>query len=296
VLLRFSIFTLRSETDTNVLEISVPLGNCLPRLPQWLHIPYIRIVPPVDTTYARDGSGPTFDRIRQGDMITDKFGQPSSFGTLGTILVDRVGTQDTYYGITAGHVLSGGSSFLITQRNTNKAIGATSATNRNPDKSDNISAEVGILKLGDDCLDSVYTIMHRIDVNHFREMDLSSSIEPDFLDVVTRAYSIAEAKKRSNIYVFKDGASSGLTMGRLGDLRWEFPARSRQAGTENQDTESNDGDSLMSSDSDENLLQEYQNLIKPKMHRWVGLVDWTAELSTSRPAGQQPKAGWLGVL
>jgi len=99
----------------------------------------------------------------------------------------------------------------------------------------------------------------------------SDNVEADLSGAHARVYSIAEIQSRSNIFVFKDGASSSLTMGKLYGHTWKFPHRKNQHSA----TTAVEDEDLSDPDSDELLYQEYLSLIQGETHRWVGFVKWT---------------------
>jgi len=271
------VFTLRSDTSSTVLEVSVPLGEDVPKLPRWLQIPYVPRVERSNTLYTPETCEPTFDRIRSGDMITDKHGSLDNYGSLGAILVERGEFKDEYYAITAGHVVAGGIDFEITQRITKKSINATVVPLRNGNPKDTLSAEVGILKLDSDDLAHIAPGVRRFHVSFYGDdspTGFDNNIEVDFADARPRILSIERAQRRSSLFVFKDGASDGLTMGKLNGHRWTFSPRRNQHSAATAD-ETSENDDLSDPDSDEYLRQEYLSLIQPETHRWVGFVEWT---------------------
>lgn len=228
------------------------MGERVPTIPTWLQIPFVEVVPTINTTYTPEAGAPTFDRIRLGDMITDQNGPESNYGSLGAMLLERTEDGDEPYGITAGHVLAGREKFHVTHRITEKCIEGTRVPLRNPDRRDLMSTKVGILKLKASDADKFCPIMD------------DDTMEPLFSSAATRYKALWDALDREKvIYVHKDGASSGLTIARLGDLQWDFPAYKKKTRTPRK----TDIEVPFAPESAKHLLEEYKDLAQPETHR-----------------------------
>ena len=254
-----------------VLNVAAASVDSIVKLPKWLQIPFIKIVPNLNITYTPEGTAPTSDRIRLGDTITDQRGVESDFGTLGVIMVDPTEFGNQPYGITAGHVLVRGDDFFVTNRVTGVQIGGSRVALKNPDKNDPLSAEVGILKLSMHDADKMCSVMHRTTMHHYQTfIDTDVLDEPLFDFRNTRYMAIIDVIGREQeILVYKDGAASGFTMGRLTTLDWELPWDNESHTIKDYDMEV-----CYDDDFEQSLLEEYKDLIQPELHRWVGIVEW----------------------
>ena len=176
-------------------------------------------------SYAPALSPPTVFRFHLSDTITDQKGAESEFGTLGVIMIDPTEFGNQPYGITAGHVLARGDDFFVTNRVTREQIGGSRVALKNPDKNDPLSAEVGIRKLSINDADKICSVMHRTTMHHYQTfIDIDDLEEPLFNFNNTRYKAITDVIHREqSIFVHKDGASTGLTMGRLTKLEWKLP-------------------------------------------------------------------------
>jgi len=176
-------------------------------------------------SYASDLSPLTVSHLHPSDTVTDQRGVESEFGTMGVIMIDPTEFGDQPYCITAGHVLAGSDDFFVTNRVTGEQIEGSRVALRNPDQSDPLSAEVDIMKLDMKDADKMSSVMHRTTMHHYQTfIDTDNLDEPLFDFHNTRYMAIMDVIHREQrIFVYKDGASSGLTMGRLRKLEWKLP-------------------------------------------------------------------------
>ncbi|KAI4906470.1 hypothetical protein J4E90_010544 [Alternaria incomplexa] len=176
-------------------------------------------------SYAPDLSSPTVFRLHPSDTITDQRGVESEFGTLGVFMIDPTEFGDQPYGITAGHVLAGDDDFFVTYRVTGEQIEGSRVALKSPDQNDPLSAEVGKMKLNMKDADKMCSVMHRTTMHHYQTFINTDNLEESLFNFNnTRHKAIVDAIHREQgIFVYKDGASSGFTMGRLRKPEWTLP-------------------------------------------------------------------------
>ena len=118
-----------------------------------------------------------------------------------------------------------GNDFFITNRVTGEQIEGSRVALKNPDQNDPLSAEVGMMKLDMKDADKMCSVMHRTTMHHYQTfVDTDNLEEPLFNFNNTRHKAITDVIGREQeILVYKDGASSGLTMGRLRKLQLNLP-------------------------------------------------------------------------
>jgi len=140
-------------------------------------------------------------------------------------MIDPTEFGDQPYGITAGHVLARVDDLFVTHRVTGEQIEGSRVALKNPDQNDPLSAEVGIMKLNMKDADRMCSVMHRTTMHHYQTfIDTDNLEEPLFNFNNTRYKAITDVIHREqSIFVHKDGASTGLTMGRLTKLEWKLP-------------------------------------------------------------------------
>jgi len=218
--------------------------------------------------------------VQTGDRVCEQLWPITGRGTLGMFML----SGDECFGITAGHVLEkNGPRWTLT---TDHLRGGPAQAQHVPVKSENpkdlFKGEVGILRLDPDTRCHVNTTIPRINVNLFGETQRLrfDPLHLNFGRFSARAFELQARMTSGPLFVFKQGITTGYTMGRLSQVMFSFPPSWLQHSVHGRNAEMTSGitdatDPLSWVNySFDNLDAEMMKA--PSQYRWLGLVEWSA--------------------
>ncbi|KAL9127478.1 MAG: hypothetical protein Q9217_003660 [Psora testacea] len=216
------------------LEIRPRPGRDPPKLPKWLQLPFL--VPMKGESNIIIPHGLANPIIQHGDALYP-YGNPLTQaggekweGTLGVVMQSRL----THVALTAGHVIPGGDSImavyyprnrsqiLLTVASQSQRVHGRPRGRQNEDPG--FQDDCGFLVISDTDISNFNSAIPGLDPHLFSEDDVDVADE-DVTDVLAtiRRDSLVKKQKTTGIVVYKQGASTGLTMGYLISFESEAP-------------------------------------------------------------------------
>jgi hypothetical protein len=238
-------------------------------VPGWLKLGNLVLGETRDLKWEHHTQRPSHTKICCGDVVCHPDAARVQFGTLGCMMR----SQDEIFAITAGHVVDTIGWIAVLKHSTDETkVVAFHVSNRTPRVG--FHPEVGILRVPREQAELVYSIIPRTNIYYYHDTNVHSmrtTFEMSYQ--MARAHKLVEIMAMGKaIHVFKNGITTGTTMGRLTRILWHYPPSWPSAHPQPLRLTDAQPSPVLIFDETEFVLTD----LAQQTHQWLGLVQWTS--------------------